>query len=288
MSKIAFLGLGAMGARMVPHLINGGHDVTVWNRSPGPVAAAAALGARPAASPRAAADGADFVLTMLTDNAASQAVWTAPESGALAGLGKDAIAIEISTVSEYWVKTLAAAVEGHGARLLDAPVVGSLPQAESAQLILLAGGSEEAFAIARPVLDCIAGTVHHVGRQGQGIAMKLAANTLLAIQLAAIAETLTVLEKSGIAPARALEIIGGFPVMSPAGKGFAGLMVAGDFAPRFTAALLAKDLRYALADATEHEARIPMLAAAQNVFDGLCGMGFGDENISAVIKAYRG
>jgi len=287
MSKIAFLGLGAMGARMVPYLIKGGHDVTVWNRSPGPVSAAAALGARPAASPRGAADGAEFVLTMLTDNAASQAVWTAPESGALAGLGKGAIAIEISTISEHWVKTLAAAVEARGARLLDAPVVGSLPQAESAQLILLAGGSAEAFAIAHPVLDCIAGTVHHVGLQGQGIAMKLAANTLLAIQLAAIAETLTMLEKSGIAPSRAMEIIGGFPVMSPAGKGFAGLMVAGDFVPRFTVALLAKDLRYALADATEHEVRIPMLAAARNVFDSLCGMGFGDENVSAIIKAYR-
>jgi 3-hydroxyisobutyrate dehydrogenase len=287
MSKIAFLGLGAMGARMVPHLIKGGHDVTVWNRSPGPVAAAAALGAKSAPSPREAAEGADFVLTMVTDNAASQAVWTAPDSGALEGLGKDAIAIEISTISEYWVKNLATAVERRGARLLDAPVVGSLPQAESAQLILLAGGTAEAFDAARPVLDCIAGTVHHVGPQGQGIAMKLAANTLLAIQLAAIAETLTVLEKSGIAPTQAMEFIGGFPVMSPAGKGFGGLMVAGDFAPRFTAALLAKDLRYALADASEHEARTPMLAAARNVFDGLCSMGFGDENVSAVIKAFR-
>jgi 3-hydroxyisobutyrate dehydrogenase len=273
---------------MVPHLIKGGHDVTVWNRSPGPVDAAAALGAAPAASPRAAADGADFVLTMLTDDAASQAVWTAPESGALAGLGKDAIAIEISTISPGWVKNLAAAVERCGARLLDAPVVGSLPQAESAQLILLAGGTAAAFAIARPVFDCIAGTVHHVGPQGQGVVMKLAANTLLAIQLTAIAETLSALEKSGIAPARAMEIIGSLPVMSPAGKGFAGLMLAGDYAPRFTAALLAKDLRYAVADATEHEARVPMLAAARNVFDRLCGMGFGGENVSAVIKAYRG
>jgi 3-hydroxyisobutyrate dehydrogenase len=288
MSKIAFLGLGAMGARMVPHLIKGGHDVTVWNRSPGPVDAAAALGARPAASPRGAADGADFVLAMLTDDAASQAVWTAPESGALAGLGKDAIAVEISTISPGWAKTLAAAIEARGARLLDAPVVGSLPQAESAQLILLAGGTAGAFAIARPVLACIAGTVHHVGPQGQGVVMKLAANTLLAIQLTAIAETLSALEKSGIAPVRALEIIGGFPVMSPAGKGFAGLMVTGDYAPRFTTALLAKDLRYAVAEAHDHGAWIPMLAAARNVFDGLCGQGFGGENVSAVIKAYRG
>jgi 3-hydroxyisobutyrate dehydrogenase len=224
---------------------------------------------------------------MLANDAASQDVWMTPQSGALAGLGSNAIAIEISTISPSWVKTLAAAVARRGARLLDAPVVGSLPQAESAQLILLAGGTPEAFAVARPVLECIAATVHHVGGQGRGIVMKLAANTLLAIQLAAIAETMSTLEKSGITPSHAMEIIGGLPVMSASGKGFASLMVAGDFAPRFTAALLAKDLRYAVADATQHEARIPMLSSARSVFDGLCGMGFGGENVSAVIKAYR-
>ena len=228
------------------------------------------------------------MLTMLTDDAASEAVWMAVETGALAGLDKDAIAIEISTVSPDWVKRLAAAVEARGARVLDAPVVGSLPQAEAAQLILLAGGAEEDFAAAKPVLGCIAGTVHHVGPSGQGTVMKLAANALLAIQIAGIAETLAALDKSGITPKRAMGIIGGLPVMSPAGNGFAGLMVAENFAPRFTAALIAKDLRYAAADATAHDAWVPMLEAARSVFDDLCDRGFGGENISAAIKAYRG
>jgi len=118
--------------------------------------------------------------------------------------------------------------------------------------------------------------------------MKLAANALLAIQVAAIAETLAVLDKSGIAPKRALEIISGLPVMSPAGNGFAGLMVTGDFAPRFTAALIAKDLRYAVAEAAENTTRVPVLQAARDIFDELCAKGFGSENISAAIKAYRG
>jgi 3-hydroxyisobutyrate dehydrogenase-like beta-hydroxyacid dehydrogenase len=115
--------------------------------------------------------------------------------------------------------------------------------------------------------------------------MKLAANTLLAVQVTAIAETLVALNRAGIAPHRALEIIGDLPVMSLAGKGFAGLMVAGDHAPRFTAELLAKDLRYAVADAVEHGARIPMLTAAQSVFQEVCEIGDGGENISTVIKA---
>jgi hypothetical protein len=125
------------------------------------------------------------------------------------------VAIEVSTVSPDWLKSLAVAVEARGAYLLDAPVVGSLPQAEAAQLILLAGGAD--------------------------------ANALRAIPVAALAEILVALDNSGIAPKRALEIVSGLPVMSPAGNGFAGLMVAGDYAPRFTAALIAKHLRYAVA-----------------------------------------
>ena len=288
MSKIAFLGLGAMGSRMVPHLIKAGHAVTVWNRSSAAVEAAVALGAKSASTPHEAADGAEFVLTMLTDDDASRAVWTTPDTGALASLGADAIAIEVSTVSPDWLKSLAVAVEARGAHLLDAPVVGSLPQAEAAQLVLLAGGAEAAFLKARPVFECIARVVHHVGPQGQGSTMKLAANALLAIQVTAIAETLVALDKSGIAPKRALEIISGLPVMSPAGNGFAGLMVAGDYAPRFTAALIAKDLRYAVAEAAENKAEVPVLEAARGVFDALCAEGLGGENISAAIKVYRG
>ena len=110
MSKIAFLGLGAMGSRMAPHLTKAGHDVTVWNRSPAAVAAAVARGARSAATPREAAEGAEFVFSMLTDDDASKAVWMTADTGALAGLGRGATAIEASTVSPEWLRSLAAAM----------------------------------------------------------------------------------------------------------------------------------------------------------------------------------
>src|ERR1700735_5561852 len=106
MSKIAFLGLGAMGSRMVPHLIDAGHAVTVWNRSTAAVEAAVARGAKSASTPRAAAQGAEFVLTMLTDDDASKSVWMTPDTGALAGLGTGAVAIELGTVSPDWLKGL--------------------------------------------------------------------------------------------------------------------------------------------------------------------------------------
>src|ERR1700679_4183729 len=103
MSKIAFLGLGAMGSRIAARLIEAGHTVTVWNRSPSPVEALVALGARSASTPREAAAGAEFVLSMVTDDVASQAVWTTETGGALAGVGEDTVVLEISTVSPGWI-----------------------------------------------------------------------------------------------------------------------------------------------------------------------------------------
>ena len=288
MSKIAFLGLGAMGSRIVARLIGAGHTVTVWNRSPSPVAALVALGARSASTPRDAADAAEFVLSMVTDDAASQAVWTAKKSGALAGIGKDTVVVEISTVSPGWVRTLAETVAATGAKFLEAPVVGTLPQAESGSLIIFAGGPPETIAAATPVLQSFAGAIHLVGPVGRGAAMKLIANMLLAVQVAGLAELLGFARASGIDPKAALEMIATLPSASPAAIGMGRLMVAGDFAPRFTAALMAKDLRYASQDAASHRAELPVVTASRAVFDHLCAIGRGGDNITAVATLYGG
>ena len=286
MSKIAFLGLGAMGSRIAARLIEAGHTVTVWNRSPSPVQALVALGARSASTPRDAADGAEFVLSMVTDDAASQAVWTAEKSGALAGIGKDTVVVEISTVSPGWIRTLAETVAGMGAKFLEAPVVGTLPQAESGSLIIFVGGPPETVAVATPLLQSFAAAVHPVGPVGQGAAMKLVANMLLAVQVASLAELLGFAEASGIDPKAALEMIATLPSASPAAIGMGRLMVAGDFAPRFTAALMAKDLRYASQDAASRQVELPVVAASRSVFDRLCALGRGAENITAVATLY--
>jgi len=288
MSKIAFLGLGAMGSRIAARLIEAGHTVTGWNRSPSPVEALVALGARSAPTPREAAHGAEFVLSMVTDDAASQAVWTTEGSGALAGIGKDAIVIEISTVSPGWVKMLAEAVVERGAKFMEAPVVGTLPQAESGSLIVFAGGATETVAAAAPLLQSFAAAIHPVGPVGRGAAMKLVANMLLAVQVAGLAELLGFAEASGIDPRAALEVVATLPAASPAAIGMGRLMVAGDFAPRFTAALMAKDLRYASQVAASHQAELPVVAASQAVFDRLCAIGRGRENITAVATLYGG
>ncbi|TMV71234.1 NAD(P)-dependent oxidoreductase, partial [Thioclava sp. BHET1] len=202
-------------------------------------------------------------------------------------LGPQAVAVEMSTVSPGWCQRLAAAVEAKGASFLDAPVIGSLPQAEAGQLIMAVGGPAATVEGAHAVLSAMAGKTLHVGAQGQGVVLKLAANALLAIQVSAIAETLNTLRKAGIALDSAMNLIGDLPIMSPAGKGFGALMVADDHAPRFTAALISKDLRYAVANAKDMGAATPVLETALNVFEDLCDKGYDDSNISAVIKCFE-
>lgn len=287
MSKIAFLGLGAMGSRMVVHLINAGHAVTVWNRSAGAVQPIVELGAVAAATPRDAAEGAEFVLSMVTDDQASENIWTAPETGALAAIAVGAVAIEISTVSPEWLGKLAAKVTSRGVQFLDAPVSGSLPQAEAAKLAVFVGGDERTVAIAKPILTPFAGALHHVGPIGAGLNMKLAVNGLLAIQVAAIAETIGTLGRTGMAPKAAFDVLSTLATASPAANWIGGLMVSEDFAPRFPIDLMAKDLRYGADNAARLGSKAPALEAARSVFEGLQREGYGADNISAAIQAYR-
>jgi 3-hydroxyisobutyrate dehydrogenase len=223
-NHIAFLGLGAMGQRMAARLLAAGHRVSVWNRSPGPAAALQAQGATLAASPREAAQGADVVISMVFDDAASRRVWLDPMDGAALGLSAQAFAVECSTLSPLWVAELAAALP---VPLVDAPVAGSRLQAESGQLIFMAGGSPDAVARVQPLLLAMGGTVHPVGASGSGAWLKLAVNSLFATQVAAMAELLALLRGAGLDPAPLIATLKTMPVTSPAAAGAASLMLAG-------------------------------------------------------------
>ena len=287
MHRIAFLGLGAMGARMAANLTKAGHDLVVWNRSSGPAEALRAAGATVAATPRTAADGADFVISMVRDDAASRAIWLDGTSGALGGLRPNALAMECSTVTPSWVAELAAAVQGQGCSLLDAPVAGSLPHAEAAQLIFLVGGDGKAVADAAPLMEAMGGAIHHIGPTGGGAVMKLAVNALLSIQASALAELLGFLTRSGLDPARAVGILAGMPVVSPAAAGLAKLMVGRNFTPMFPIALVEKDLGYALASADQTGGDLPTTRAVHDVFVRALALGHGGDNISGVVRVFE-
>jgi 3-hydroxyisobutyrate dehydrogenase len=284
--KVAVLGLGAMGARMARRLIEAGHDVTVYNRNSERATPLVDAGARWASTPREAASGREVVIAMVRDDDASRAVWLDPQTGALRALAPGAVAVECSTLTPGWSRRLAAAATEAGRRVLEAPVVGSRPQAEAGQLAILAGGDAETLEAARPALDALAGAVHHVGPVGAGATMKLVVNTLFAAQVALFGELLGVCRAAGITAGSALEVLGALPVTSPALKGVGGLVVAGKFAPMFPIELVEKDLGYLVATAEAADCDAPTSRAVREVYDRARDAGLSDENIAAVVKLF--
>jgi 3-hydroxyisobutyrate dehydrogenase len=282
MTTIAFLGLGAMGSRMAGNLIAKGFSLTVWNRTPEAAAPLAERGARVAASPRAAAKGADIVFSMVRDDAASAAVWLDPEAGALSGIREGALAIECSTLSLAQTARVHAAGAARGVDVLDAPVAGSRPQADARQLIFLVGGEAEALEVAQPALEAMGAAIHHAGRAGAGMAVKLAVNELLAVQVAALAELTGFLARAGVAPDRGLAIIAETPVASPSLKGAAASMTAGAYAPMFPAALAEKDLAFLAASGAD----APMAEAARAVMARAMAAGYGGDHLTGVARLY--
>ena len=282
MTKVAFLGLGAMGSRMAKNIVAAGFDLAVWNRSEAAGKTLEAAGARLVKSPKDAAEGADVVIAMLTDDKASESVWTS----ALTGMKKDAVAVEMSTLTPAWVAELARRAEAAGVKLLDAPVSGSRPQAEAKALVIMTGGDAAAFEAAKPVLAAM-GAPHHVGPTGTGAVYKLAVNALLGIQIAAWAELIGFFEQNGVKADDAVALITTMSVSSPSGGGMAKWMVAGDHAPRFTNALLAKDFRYMQQTVAKTGGKTPVSDAAAGVFEAGAKQ-WGEENVTAVAKLYEG
>lgn len=286
MTSIAFLGLGAMGSRMAQRLIDAGHDVTVWNRTPAAAEPLATKGATAAATPKAAANDADIVFSMLTDDNAAREVWLAGGTGAVNALRPGAVAIEVSTVTPAWIRELNEAVMSRGASLLDAPVAGSRPQAEAGQLIFMVGGEAAAIETARPALVPLAANIVHVGAVGQGAVLKLAVNTLFAAQLQSIAELLGFLTRNGFEPARAAELLGQFPIVAPPLAGAAKMMAAKSTAPLFTIDLIAKDLGYILETAAASGAELPGAAHVRGIFGKAQANGLGQSNISGLAALF--
>jgi 3-hydroxyisobutyrate dehydrogenase-like beta-hydroxyacid dehydrogenase len=268
--KIAYLGQGAMGARMAARLVAAGHEVRVWNRTP--VAGGVATIGR-------AVQGAEVVITSLRDDAAAEAVW----DQAMPGMDRGAMGIETSTISPGTARALHQAAATRGLAFLDAPVAGSRPQAEAGQLIFLAGGEAATLALAEPVLLAMGGAVHHAGDAGAGSAVKLMVNTLFAAQVAVLGELFGMARAMQIDLPRAIQILGATPVASPAAKAAAAGMLSRSFAPAFPIDLVAKDMAVALQTA----AVLPVTRAVAGVFREAIAEGLGEENITAVVQRYR-
>ncbi|PZD75216.1 2-hydroxy-3-oxopropionate reductase [Acaryochloris thomasi RCC1774] len=286
MKTIAVLGLGAMGSRIAQNLLKAGHQVVVYNRTAEKVQPLLNLGAVSASTPREAAGQSDVVISMVRDDEASRAVWLSPDTGAVMGLKKDGVAIASSTLTVNWTKELATEVAHRGATFLDAPVVGSRPQAEAGKLISLVGGETATLAKVRDILESTSSAIHHVGEIGQGMAMKLAVNALFGIQVAAFAEVIGILSKHGLTTAKAMECIGELPITSPAARGAGCLMVANQHAPMFPIELVEKDFQYVLEMAQAVEGASPVVTAVREVYGDAIAKGHGDKNITGVVQLF--
>ncbi|MBD2308080.1 NAD(P)-dependent oxidoreductase [Chroococcidiopsis sp. FACHB-1243] len=287
MSRIAVLGIGAMGSRVAQNLLKANHQVVVYNRTAEKAMPLVNQGAIYAATPREAAEQADIVISMVADNDVSRAVWCDSATGAVLGLRKDAIAIESSTLTVDWTTELAKEITSRGVAFLDAPVVGSRPQADAGKLIYLVGGETETLAqVQNILLSAGAATIHHVGSAGQGMAMKLAVNALFGIQVAALAEVVGILTKNGVTSAKAIECLGELPVISPAAKVAGSLMLAQNHAPLFPIELVEKDFRYVIQTAQAVEASIPASTAVRDIYQTAIANGYGSDNITGVAQLF--
>lgn len=284
--RVAFLGLGIMGSGMARRLLRAGFPLTVFNRNPEKTAPFAAEGTLVAATPREAAEQADVLISMVADDAASRGLWLG-ERGAISGLVSGALLIESSTLTVGWVKELADAAAARGCELLDAPVTGSKAHAAAGELNFLVGGPAAALERARPILSAMGRSIIHIGPTGNGARLKLINNFLCGVQLVSLAEAVSLIEKSGLDRARALEVLTNGAPGSPLVKTVSARMVSGDYAPNFPLRLMAKDLAYALGEAGQYGVPLATVAAALKVFEKAVADGHGGEDFSAILEQHR-
>lgn len=282
---VAFLGLGLMGSGMAQRLAAAGFPLTVYNRDATKAKPLAKV-ARVAATPAATAAGADVIFSMLADDVAARAVWLGPD-GALADSKPTAICVECSTVTLDWIHELSSAALSAGREFLDAPVTGSRVQAHAGELNFLVGGAAATLEKVRPLFSAMGQSVAHLGGIGSGATVKLINNFVCGVQVAALAEAVAMIERTGLRRDAALEVLTQGAPGSPLVRAVSARMTTPDYAPNFLVRLMAKDLRYALHEAQKHGCALATAAAALQAFERATGAGYGDRDIAAVIEPLR-
>ncbi|MGH7392616.1 MAG: NAD(P)-dependent oxidoreductase [Candidatus Rokuibacteriota bacterium] len=283
MARLGFVGLGAMGSRLARRLLEAGHEVAGYNRTPDKARGLAAAGLRPAKTPREAAEGAEAVFSMVTDDGALRAVALGPE-GIVAGLARSAVFVEMSTVSPAVVREVGAAVEAVGAAMLDAPVSGSTITVEQGQASIAVGGDAAMMDRVRPYLLAMGpGGLTHVGSLGLAKTMKIATNLGLAVQMLAFSEAVLLAEKSGIARERAVEALLKSVIASPMVK-YRGPYVIGGM-PRhawFSIPMIQKDMQLALDQARAVGVPLPTTALTQEWLTMARGLGLAERDFGTL------
>ncbi len=284
-TRVAFLGLGIMGAPMAANLARAGFEVVAWNRTAekAETLAASHEGVTVADSPAAAA-AAGTVISMVPDSPEVEAVLLG-DGGAVEGLPEGGLAIDMSTIAPSASRSIADGLSEKGIAFLDAPVTGSRPKAEDGTLTIMAGGPESAFERARPLFDAMGQLVVHAGPQGHGSMVKLINNTLAAVNAAALAEGLALARAAGLDTDRALEVVASGSGNSAMVALKAGPMLSGDLEPLFKLEHMLKDVRHCLAEARALGAGLSLAESAERLYTEAAEKGLGGSDFAAVIEA---
>ncbi len=288
MARVGFLGLGNMGQGMAGRLLAAGHEVVLWNRTRARAEALRQQGARAGSSPADTVEGADAVVAMLADDAASRAIWEGA-NGALSAMAPGALAIECSTLSAAWVAELAATAKVRGMRYIDCPVTGLPAAAADGKLTLLVGAAPDDLQAARPYLETFSEEIIHFGPAGAGTAYKLIVNLMGAVQIAGVAEGLAMAEAAGLDLAQVADALAKGQAASPQVVRSAGRIVADDHDTNvaFAGRLRLKDAAYGVELARAFDLAAPLGTTAEALYKDMVAAGLGEINDSGVVRVLR-
>jgi 3-hydroxyisobutyrate dehydrogenase-like beta-hydroxyacid dehydrogenase len=281
MTAVGIVGLGAMGAQLAGRLLEAGHQVHGTNRTASRAQELMARGLRWHDTPREVASAAEVVISMVTDDAALAAITGGPD-GILAGLSPGNVYVDMSSVSPQASRQVAERVRALGARMLDAPVSGSVPQAEQGTLAIMVGGEEATFEQVEPLLRQLGQTVTLVGDNGAGTLLKLAINISLAVQTLAFSEGLLLAERGGIDPRLAAQVMAGSPIGSPMLKARVPLLLDLPDTAWFPIRLMHKDIRLALNEAQRLAVALPSATAAAGALADARELGYAERDIAGL------
>jgi 3-hydroxyisobutyrate dehydrogenase-like beta-hydroxyacid dehydrogenase len=286
--RVGFIGLGIMGSRMAANLRRAGFELTVFNRTRERAQAwASEHGGTVADSPRAAAEGADVVITMVVDGPQVEAMLLGPD-GAAEGAPDGALFVDMSTIAPSDARRIAGVLRERGHGFVDAPVTGSAPKAETGTLTIMAGGSDEDMQRARPLFDAMGETLVHAGEVGQGQAVKVLSNAVSAVNCATIAQALVVGRREGVDLDALVAVMRSGSAGSTMLELKAQPMLTHGFDPLFKLEHMLKDVRLCLDEARRAGAGFPFAGLASELYAAGMGRGLGDQDFAAVLEVVEG
>lgn len=276
--RVAFLGLGIMGRPMAANLVKAGHEVTVWNRTPGKDVE----GAKTAATPAEAAQGAEVVWMCVSDTKAVESLLFGP-GGAENSLADGMVIIDSSTISPAATLKFAERVRAKGVSYVDAPVTGSKIGAENGTLIFIVGGDEAVVEKLKPLFNATGKAVFRMGDTSKGQAAKLAMNLQIAMIYEGFAEALTLATKLGVPAETMMPLIQASMVKSGVVEYKAPFVLKHDFSPNFPLRLMYKDIKLALEAAKEARVKLPGLETVEEVYEVAVEDGHQDLDYAATL-----